>query len=107
MKNKKEQEQKSDKSEKILDKYWILIIVLLSLFTVVMVGLIIFTQMQVKGSEDSETEYKRHYMFVSRPETPLYQSEYMMKRRSMERKREFMLNRWEIFPTLIMGLQII
>ncbi len=53
------------KPGKMLDRYWMFIIVLLSLFTVVMVGLIVFTQTQVKKSKDSETKYQYHYMFIS------------------------------------------
>lgn len=52
-------------SEKFLDRYWVLVIVLLSFFMIMIVGLIVFTQMQVKGNESSGILYKRHYMFVS------------------------------------------
>lgn len=66
MKSKKRvQGQRKLKSEKFLDRYWIFVIVLLSLFVLMMVGMIVFNQIQVKGNESSGVTYKRHYMFIS------------------------------------------
>lgn len=58
--------QSLKRSKKGVDKYHIIIIILLILFGIMVFGLLAFTRMQEKGGETERIQYKRHYMFISR-----------------------------------------
>lgn len=49
-----------------IDKYHVVIMLLLMLFGMLMVALVVFTRLQKKEIEDVVVQYKRHYMFISR-----------------------------------------
>lgn len=53
------------KPRSAIDKYHIIIMILLILFGIIVVGLIAFTRMQEKRGNTERERYKRHYMFIS------------------------------------------
>lgn len=58
-------EQSLMRSKQVQDKYHIVIMTLLTLFGILVVGLVVFTRMQEKNVGDERMDYQRHYMFIS------------------------------------------
>lgn len=61
-----EKRQARRRSEKILDRYGFLVILMLCLLLASIIGLIIITQKRIRSVESQGGTYTRHYMFVSR-----------------------------------------
>ena len=81
-----------------IDKYYVVIMLLLMLFGILMVALVVFTGVQKKEIEDEILQYKRHYMFISQVDGSYISDRIYEEAKLYGASQEVYVERIESFP---------